>query len=120
MINILIVGEKKPQLQEIGTAMREIGYGCSFADDYSSAMDKLLTVHVDLILADFASGACELCRDLRDTGNAVPFLTSRLSSPTISPPLGLKVIVHSSGKASALIVISLSNSLMVITPVVML
>ena len=75
MINILIVGEKKPQLREISAAMREIGYGISLADGYSSAMDKLLSVHVDLILADYDASACELCRDLRDTGNAVPFLT---------------------------------------------
>ena len=75
MINILIVGEKKQQREEISAAMHEIGYGCSFADGYSSAMDKLLSVHVDLILADFDAGACELCRDLRDTGNAVPFIT---------------------------------------------
>ena len=75
MINILIVGEKEQQLQEISAAMRAIGYGFSLADGYFSAMDKLLSVHVDLILADFEAGACELCRDLRDTGNAVPFLT---------------------------------------------
>ena len=75
MINILIVGEKKQQLQEISAAMRAIGYGFSLADGYSSAMDKLLSVHVDLILADYDASACELCRDLRDIGNAVPFLT---------------------------------------------
>ena len=75
MINILIVSEKEQQLREVSAAMREIGYSIFLADGYSSAMDKLLSVHVDLIIADFNAGACDLCRDLRDTGNAVPFIT---------------------------------------------
>ncbi len=75
MINILIVGKYMQQRAEISAAMHEIGYGFTVADGYTDAMDKLLSAHYDLILADFDSGASELCRDLRDTGNAVPFIT---------------------------------------------
>ena len=75
MINILIVGKNMQQCAEISAAMHEIGYGFTVAEGYTDAMDKLLSAHYDLIIADFYSGACELCRDLRETASSVPFIT---------------------------------------------
>ena len=76
MACILIVTKNDSLKKQLSDAMSELLYSVVGADGLSSAFlaiseDK----EIDLVIGDIASEGCELCRELRDFGNNVPFIT---------------------------------------------
>lgn len=74
MPNILILEQNRELSRILEDAMRELGYRTAVAADAGAALEQMEHAHADLIIADEASGGCELTQELRDAGNSIPVI----------------------------------------------
>lgn len=74
MIHILAVSTHKDLRRRIGAAMRECGYIVTEAADGDEAMQCLARESVQLIVAGYESGGCELTAELRENGDTIPVI----------------------------------------------
>ena len=74
MIHILAVASKRELRRHICAAMRVEGYECSEAENAEEAMTVLGREAIQLIVADYESGGCELTAELREAGDAMPVI----------------------------------------------
>jgi DNA-binding response OmpR family regulator len=74
MINILIVSNDSNTLRPVAAALRRWGYGVLQAEGSDSALALLAHQAVQLIVADYESGGCELTAELRQAEDATPVI----------------------------------------------
>ena len=74
MIHILAVSSKKDLRRRVCAAMRACGYETSEAENAEDALQHLAQGPVQLIVADFDAGGCELTAELREGGDAMPVI----------------------------------------------
>ena len=74
MIHILTVSSKKDLRRRVCAAMRACGYETSEAENAEDALQHLARGPVQLIVADFDAGGCELTAELRENGDAMPVI----------------------------------------------
>lgn len=74
MIHILAVSSKKDLRRRVCAAMRACGYDTTEAETGEEALQLLARGPIQLIVADFESGGCELTAELRESGDAMPVI----------------------------------------------
>lgn len=74
MIHILAVSKQKDLRRRVGAVLRECGYSVIEAENGERAMQCLAHESVQLIVAGYESGGCELTSDLRENGDAIPVI----------------------------------------------
>ncbi len=74
MIHILAVSSKKELRHQVAASMRECGYVVSEAENAEAALECLGRESVQLIVAGYESGGCELTAELRESGDAMPVI----------------------------------------------
>lgn len=74
MIHILAVSQNKELRRKVGAAMRECGYAVTEAENGEEALNCLGHESVQLIVADYDAGACDLTAELRENGDAMPVI----------------------------------------------
>lgn len=74
VITILTVSDDKERRKLLVSAMREYGYETAEATDARSALECLEHTAVQLVLADYDAGACELTAELRAGESRLPVL----------------------------------------------
>lgn len=74
MIHVLAVSSKKDLRRRVCAAMRACGYDTSEAENGEEALQLLARGPIQLIVADFEAGGCELTAELRENGDAMPVI----------------------------------------------
>lgn len=74
MIHILAVSSKKELRHQVAASMRECGYIVTEAENAEAALECLGRESVQLIVAGYESGGCELTAELRESGDAMPVI----------------------------------------------
>lgn len=74
MIHILAVSQNKELRRKIGASMRECGYSVTEAESGEEALNRLGHESVQLIVADYDAGACDLTAELRENGDTMPVI----------------------------------------------
>lgn len=74
MIHILAVSSKKDLRRRVCAAMRACGYETYEAENAEGALQFFAQGPVQLVVADYESGGCELTAELRENGDAIPVI----------------------------------------------
>jgi DNA-binding response OmpR family regulator len=74
MINILTVSKDTEQLRQMAAAIRRWGYQVFQSEDSDTALALLGRQAVQLIVADYEAGGCELTAELRQAEDATPVI----------------------------------------------
>jgi DNA-binding response OmpR family regulator len=74
MVNILTISENKELSRQMNAALRQWGYQVFQAEESEAALALLGHQSVQLIVADYESGGCDLTAELRQGGDATPVI----------------------------------------------
>lgn len=74
MIHILAVSSNKELRRQVAAAMRECGYEVTEAESAEEALECLGRESVQLTVADYESGGCDLTAELREGGDSMPVI----------------------------------------------
>jgi DNA-binding response OmpR family regulator len=74
MVNILTISENKELSRQMNAALRQWGYQVFQTEESEAALALLGHQSVQLIVADYESGGCDLTAELRQGGDATPVI----------------------------------------------
>ena len=74
MISILVIEKDNEIKKQIDSALNDLGYRAAFVSNNKDALKTLEESHFQMVIANYANNACDLCKELRQLKQNTPFI----------------------------------------------